>query len=79
LLKLKHTSHDFIETKTCPSCEFLCSLRTAAGLRPKKCGAGRERARFVGCRFRQPCQIRLFVASVSCLRVCNYNNRIKTT
>jgi len=23
LLKLMHTSHDFIATKTCPSCEIL--------------------------------------------------------
>jgi len=27
LLKLMHTSHDFIVTKTCPSCEFLVVCR----------------------------------------------------
>jgi len=38
LLKLMHTYHDFVATKTCPSCEFLvlsdscgCGLRWSAG------------------------------------------------
>jgi len=37
-LKLMHTSHDFVATKTCPSYEF-SSFRTAASLRLKKCRA----------------------------------------
>jgi len=27
LVKLMHTSHDFIATKTCPGCEFLVVFR----------------------------------------------------
>ena len=40
LKKLMDTSHNFIATKTCPSCEFLV---VSGHFRPKKCGAGRVR------------------------------------
>jgi len=55
LLKLMHTSPDFIATKTCRSCEFVVvcgqlrvkTEKVRCGLRPKKCGgvygAGRVR------------------------------------
>jgi len=42
-----HTSHDFTATYNCSELSVFSNVRTGAGLRPKKCCAGRVRVGMV--------------------------------